>query len=117
MIIKYFAPYTKKIIDQLQLQEDLDAVVEWAAENGMELHEGKFELLQHGKKSKGPSGYSYKLSSGQIIANSSKVEDLGITIYESLGWTAHISEVSKQASQMSAWVLRTFATRQQFPLE
>ena len=37
----------KSIIDQLQLQEDLDAVVEWADENGMELHEGKFELLQH----------------------------------------------------------------------
>ena len=35
----------KSIIDQLQLQEDLDAVVEWADENGMELHEGKFELL------------------------------------------------------------------------
>ena len=84
----------------------------------MELHEGKFELLQHGKivESKGPSGYSYKLSSGQIIANSSKVKDLGITVDESLGWTTHIAEVSKQASQMSAWVLRTFTTRQQFPL-
>ena len=108
----------KSIIDQLQLQEDLDAVVEWADENGMELHEGKFELLQHGKivELKGPSGYSYKLSSGQIIANSSKVKDLGITVDESLGWTTHIAEVSKQASQMSAWVLRTFTTRQQFPL-
>ena len=101
----------KSIIDQLQLQEDLDAVVEWAAENGMELHEGKSELLQHGKKSKGPSGYSYKLSSGQIIANSSKVKDLDITINESLGWTTHIAEVSKQASQMSTWVLRTFTTQ------
>ena len=89
-----------------------------ADENGMELHEGKFELLQHGKivELKGPSGYSYKLSSGQIIANSSKVKDLGITVDESLGWTTHIAEVSKQASQISAWVLRTFTTRQQFPL-
>ena len=108
----------KSIIDQLQLQEDLNAVVEWAAENGMELHEGKFELLQHGKvvELKGPDGYSYKLSNGQVIPSSSKVKDLGVTIHESLGWATHIAEVSKQASQMSAWVLRTFTTRQQYPL-
>ena len=34
----------KSIIDQLQLQEDLDAVVEWADENGMELHEGSLSF-------------------------------------------------------------------------
>ena len=41
---------------------------------------------------------------------------LGITIDESLGWSTHINNVSKQASQTSAWVLRTFTTRQPFPL-
>ena len=46
----------------------------------------------------------------------SKTWDLGITIDESLGWSIHITNVSSQASQTSAWVLRTFTTRQAFPL-
>ena len=48
--------------------------------------------------------------------NSKTVKDLGVTINESLRWSSHITEVSKQASQTSAWVLRTFATRESLPL-
>ena len=104
--------------DQLNLQADLEAVIKWSADNNMELHEGKFELLQHGKDTqfKGTEGHSYHLSNGHALANSKTVKDLGITIDESLGWSTHINNVSKQASQTSAWVLRTFTTRQPFPL-
>jgi len=104
--------------DQQKLQEDLQAVIKWAAVNNMELHEGKFELLQHGRNEdlKGDSGHTYQLSNGQNILNSKTVKDLGVTIDESLRWSSHITEVTKQASQTSAWVLRTFATRQSLPL-
>ena len=34
----------------------------------------------------------------------------------SLRWSSHITEVTKQASQTSAWVLRTFSTRESLPL-
>ena len=58
--------------DQLKLQEDLQAVIKWASANNMELHEGKFELLQHGSNDdlKGENSHSYQLSSGQKIPNS-----------------------------------------------
>ena len=104
--------------DQLKLQEDLEAVIEWASTNNMELHEGKFELLQHGNNDdlKGENSHSYQLSSGQKIPNSKVVKDLGVTIDESLRWSSHITEVTKQASQTSAWVLRTFSTRESLPL-
>ena len=104
--------------DQLKLQEDLEAVIEWASTKNMELHEGKFELLQHGNNDdlKGENSHSYQLSSGQKIPNSKVVKDLGVTIDESLRWSSHITEVTKQASQTSAWVLRTFSTRESLPL-
>ena len=104
--------------DQLKLQEDLEAVIEWASTNNMELHEGKFELLQHGNNDdlKGENSHSYQLSSGQKIPNSKVVKDLGVTIDESLRWSSHITEVTKQASQTSAWVLRPFSTRESLPL-
>ena len=43
--------------DKLKLQE---AVIEWASTNNMELHEGKFELLQHGNNDdlKGENSHS-----------------------------------------------------------
>ena len=49
--------------DQLKLQEDLQAVIEWASANNM----GKFEILQHGRNDdlKGENSHSYQLSSGQ----------------------------------------------------
>ena len=80
----------------------------------MELHEGIFELLQHGKDTqfKGTEGHSYHLLNGHTLANSKTVKDLGITIDESLGWSTHINNVSKQASQTSAWFLRTFTETQ-----
>ena len=77
--------------DQLKLQEDLQAVIELASANNMELHEGKFELLQHGSNDdlKGENSHSYQLSSGQKIPNSKTVKDLGVTIDESLRWSTH----------------------------
>ena len=107
---------TKAIItamDQMQLQEDLEAVTTWAANNNMALHEDKFELLQHGKNDhlKGSDSHSYVLSSGKTIEKSETVKDLGVVIDESLNWSQHIKEVTRQCSQMSAWILRTFTTR------
>ena len=106
------------VADQLKLQEDLEAVIRWAATNSMELHEGKFQLIQHGKTEalKRDGGHQYQLSSGKTIENSTVVRDLGILIDEKLQWSNQIKEASQQASQTSAWVLRTFSTRERLPL-
>jgi len=56
------------------------------------------------------------LYSGKTIEKSETVKDLGVVIDESLNWSQHIKEVTRQCSQMSAWILRTFTTRSALPL-
>ena len=108
----------KCLADQLELQADLEAVTTWAVNNNMALHENKFELLQHGKDQnlKGEQSHLYQLSSGTTIEKCDTVKDLGVVIDESLSWSNHIKEVTRQSSQMSAWILRTFNTRSALPL-
>ena len=38
----------KKSSDHEKLQEDLEATIQWAKENNMELNENKFQLMQYG---------------------------------------------------------------------
>ena len=106
--------YTKD--DQLLLQKDLHAVIKWANDNNMALHEQKFELLQHGTKLdlKGEASHQYTVSEHVNIAAKSLVEDLGVSIHESLKWSDHIQKVSKCAMKMGGWILRTFHTRNRF---
>jgi len=108
----------KDILDQMKLQADLEAVTKWAADNNMALHEGKFELIQHGKNEdlKRENGHQYELSDGKTIETSSAVKDLGIIIDEQLNWTNQVTDAAQQAAQTSAWVLRTFTTRDKRPL-
>ena len=102
--------------DQELLQKDLHAVVKWANDNNMALHEQKFELLQHGTRMdlKGEISHQYKVSEDINIIAKSSVEDLGVTVHESLKWSEHIQKVSKCAMKMGGWVLRTFHTRNKF---
>ena len=75
----------------------------------MELNEGKFQLLQHGKNQdlKQP----YTLPSGKSISSEDVVKDLGVYIDKDLQWCQHITKKSAVASGKAGWVLRTFSTR------
>ena len=123
-VIRSFADDTRltkqihSVEDQIELQNDLNAVIKWAAQNNMELHEDKFELLHHGKIEalKAGQGHIYNLTDGSIINNTNCVKDLGVVIHESLKWSDHINEVSLKATQMSGWILRTFKTRNRLAL-
>ena len=54
-ILKLFADDSKLskdircMLDQMLLQEDVNAILVWAKDNNMELNEDKFQLIQHGK--------------------------------------------------------------------
>ena len=39
----------RSMLDQILLQEDVNAILLWAKDNNMELNEEKFQLIQHGK--------------------------------------------------------------------
>ena len=113
--IKIFADDSKlhkairSLLDRLLLQEDLDNVIQWAADNNMELNQDKFQLLQHGKSP--DLKLPYTLPSGQELHGSSFVKDLGVFIDPDLNWRTHIAMKSLKARNMASWVLRTFLTR------
>ena len=95
--------------DHLLLQEDLQAVIQWALENNMELNESKFQLLQHGKSTDLKQPYS--LPSGEDLLSAPYVKDLGVYVDSELTWRQHITLKSDDAKRKANWVLRTFMSR------
>ena len=96
--------------DRDLLLDDLHHVKEWANENQMELNEKKFQLLQHGTN--GELKQPYEIENGIVISGDDAVRDLGVLIDPSLSWKAHIAEITRKASTMASWILRTFRTRE-----
>ena len=105
--------------DVLELQEDLNSVVKWTAENNMMLHEKKFEYVNH---STGESKllkelpftselYQYTTPSGTLISPVTSVRDLGVKIKPDLSWSPHIDDIVDSANKMSSWILSVFSSR------
>ena len=86
-ILKLFADDSKlskairSMLDQILLQEDVNAILLWAKDNNMELNEEKFQLIQHGKIShlKPTTSEIYKTSQGTSLNPTDVVVDLGVT--------------------------------------
>ena len=76
----------RSMLDQILLQEDVNAILLWAKDNNMELNEEKFQLIQHGKIShlKPTTSEIYKTSQGTSLNPTDVVVDLGVTINEGL---------------------------------
>ena len=118
-ILKLFADDSKlskairSMLDQILLQEDVNAILLWAKDNNMELNEEKFQLIQHGKIShlKPTTSEIYKTSQGTSLNPTDVVVDLGVTINEGLNWKSHVETTSLKARQFAGWILRTFKSR------
>ena len=96
--------------DAEKLQEDLDAMVNWANENNMALNEDKFELIRYGQDQVLKSRTGYKCN-GQPIVAKETVRDLGVHMSEDLTFSKHIEVIVENGRRQSGWVLRTFRTR------
>ena len=109
--------------DNSLLQNDLINVINWSHENRMTLNDEKFELICHK-----PNRYyqnlqslkelpfsdqfsNYKISNDNILSPSPIVRDLGLYVTSDLSWDVHINKLCKKATQISAWVLHVFYTR------
>ena len=98
----------KNPMDRELLMKDLQAVLQWAKENKMELNEDKFQLLSIGKLEDLKLPYAL----GDInIEQDSEVKDLGVTIDVNLNWSKHIANISKAARNSASWILRTISDR------
>ena len=102
--------------DVSALQSDLTKIFQWSTDNNATFNSDKFECLRYGKN-KSIIESSFYLSNNQsVIECKPYVRDLGVTISSDGKFDEHISKTAISANQKCAWVLRTFKTRDRFPL-
>ena len=99
--------------DQELLQRDLGVLYEWAVANNKAFNDLKFEYLAMGE----PSNRTYTTPSGLVIKKKQHVKDLGVYMSNDCSFDYHIAACAKSASQVSAWILRTFLSRDKFVLK
>ena len=97
--------------DAKQLQQDLQAVYDWAATNNMQFNDTKFELLRYGTNQDLKSETSYSSNTGKQIQEKLSTKDLGVIMSSSADFKAHIESVTETVKDLSSWILRSFKSR------
>ena len=98
--------------DAEALQQDLNAVYNWARQNNMQFNGSKFELLRYGQNPKLKAETRYLASNGSAIEESLSVKDLGVVMSSDGSFSKHIGKTVQCATNMSGWILRTFYSRE-----
>ena len=99
--------------DTYNLQNDLNVLYEWSRTNNMMFNGSKFEHLRYGHHQ---INRNYLTPEGEPINMITDTRDLGITMSSSGNFDKHINNISLKGSQMAGWTLRTFKTRDPFPM-
>ena len=120
--VSSFADDTKvsRIIRLLQdcddLQTSLNHIYNWSSINNMNFNELKFKALRYGGDIEDIKDFKYKTPTGKEIPFESSVKDLGIIMSNNLTFKEHIETLATRCRGLSAWILRTFITRQKSPM-
>ena len=102
--------------DCCNLQKSLDAIYDWSVRNNMNFNELKFQAIRYGQNSEMINSFRYKTPTGQYIPDEKNVKDLGIIMSQNLTFKEHIETIETKCRSLSAWILRTFATRDREPM-
>ena len=95
------------------LQEELEKLYIWEAENNMKFNGKKFELLRFGNNSNLKEDTNYFTPGmDQIIEEKEVLRDLGVMMANDATFTNHVSTVCKKVNQKSGWIFRTFQCRE-----
>ena len=81
--------------DQAALQDDINAISNWASERNLSFNESKFIHLRICSSSR-VLQTSYSIG-GNPISTGSNHRDLGITMSSDLGWSNHIDSICRRA--------------------
>ncbi|KAK3894888.1 hypothetical protein Pcinc_001384 [Petrolisthes cinctipes] len=96
--------------DAVLLQKHFDTIYNMAFKNN------KFEHLTYNTNSSAQPTTSYTAPDGSPINNPSKVQDLGVCFSSDATFSAHIATTAKKAHSQLGWILRTFHTRDPYPM-
>ena len=112
--------------DRSKLQEDLNMLHEWSAENNMVLNPNKYELVCHKikrtrKNSRstrfledlpfGSEAFTYTATNDVTLYPSSTVRDLGVIVDAELNWKSHVAKIKNDSIKMCCWILNVFKAR------
>ncbi|KAJ8712619.1 hypothetical protein PYW07_005461 [Mythimna separata] len=86
------------------LQSDVDSLVQWCSENGMELNVKKCYHVKFTRK-KIMTASIYHVGS-DVIQEVSQVRDLGVNFDSQLTFVPHVESIIKKASKMLGFVIR-----------
>jgi hypothetical protein len=106
----------KNEADAADLQNDLFHIYDWSEKNNSEFNSIKFESLRYGKNEELKNSTTYITPQWELIEDKQTVKDLGITMANNCSFQQHITNITESAKRMSAWVLRTFTTRERTPM-
>ena len=96
------------------LQGDLNTLYQWTRDNNMEFNSQKFQHLRYAPNQSMTS--SYNAPGNNNIEMTEHLRDLGITMSSNGNFEQHINSIAQKGNQMSGWILRSFATRNPFPM-
>ena len=102
--------------DSALLQTDLNSIYEWAETNNMKFNNSKFEHLHYSSLPTNTINTSYEAPDGTTIVLQPNVRDLGVCLSNDATFTQHITSTAKKARSQLGWILRTFKTRDPFPM-
>lgn len=102
--------------DTVLLQNDLEHIYEWAYINNMKFNNNKFDHLRYSTTPTHIPNASYEAPDGSIIATQPYVRDLGVCLSNDATFSLHITNIVKKARGQMGWILRTFKTRDHFPM-
>ena len=95
-----------------KLQETLNTIYEWSTENNMNFNELKFVALKYGENKEWTNCFEYKTPTGKVIAVEANTKDLGVIMSSDLKFKNHHIKTATKCRSLSAWILRTFITRE-----
>ena len=101
-------------IDRQLMQDDLQAVYQWAEGNNMKFNGKKFEELRYGIQE--TRSIPYLQPNGEPIETVDEVRDLGIVMSSTAVFDSQINTAAIKSNRQAGWVLRVFKTRQELPL-
>ena len=95
---------------QINFQQELNSsIYPWAPANKAVFNGDKFEHVHFSTKS--TNSPVYLDPSDSPISAKDHIKDLGVTVSSDLSWSAQIDKVIASCRKQSAWILRTFSSR------